>query len=147
MKLLIHGRNLEITPALQDYTQTVERATAHFGGAVREQTSISLWPAIPVSRNRPPRCGLRQRHRDRAQERSENLYASIDLAAGKLARQLRRWKERQTITTTAMAIAPATPPARMSSTMSPPLKPPSWRGNRRNCQTPACDANISPCHP
>jgi putative sigma-54 modulation protein len=30
----------------------------------------------------------------RAQERSENLYASIDLAAGKLARQLRRWKER-----------------------------------------------------
>ena len=30
----------------------------------------------------------------RAQERSENLYASIDLAASKLARQLRRWKER-----------------------------------------------------
>ena len=30
----------------------------------------------------------------RAQERSENLYASIDLAAGKLARQLRRRKER-----------------------------------------------------
>ncbi|MEE2695688.1 MAG: HPF/RaiA family ribosome-associated protein, partial [Cyanobacteriota bacterium] len=27
MKLLIHGRNLEITPALRDYTQTkLERA-------------------------------------------------------------------------------------------------------------------------
>jgi putative sigma-54 modulation protein len=30
----------------------------------------------------------------RAQERSENLYASIDLVATKLARQLRRFKER-----------------------------------------------------
>jgi len=31
----------------------------------------------------------------RAQERSENLYASIDLVANKLARQLRKYKERQ----------------------------------------------------
>ena len=30
----------------------------------------------------------------RAQERSENLYASIDLVASKLARQLRRFKDR-----------------------------------------------------
>ena len=30
----------------------------------------------------------------RAQERSENLYASIDLVASKLSRQLRRYKER-----------------------------------------------------
>jgi len=30
----------------------------------------------------------------RAQERSENLYASIDLVANKLTRQLRRYKER-----------------------------------------------------
>ena len=30
----------------------------------------------------------------RAQERSENLYASIDLVANKLSRQLRRYKER-----------------------------------------------------
>ncbi len=30
----------------------------------------------------------------RAQERSENLYASIDLVAGKLSRQLRRYKDR-----------------------------------------------------
>ncbi len=32
----------------------------------------------------------------RAQERSENLYASIDLVASKLCRQLRRYKERHT---------------------------------------------------
>ncbi len=32
----------------------------------------------------------------RAQERSENLYASIDLVASKISRQLRRYKERNT---------------------------------------------------
>ncbi len=32
----------------------------------------------------------------RAQERSESLYASIDLVASKLSRQLRRFKERNT---------------------------------------------------
>ena len=43
MKLLIHGRNLEITPALRDYTQTkLERATHHFGDAVREAVGLPL---------------------------------------------------------------------------------------------------------
>ena len=37
MKVLIHGRNLEITPALREYTNTkLERATSHFGDAIRE---------------------------------------------------------------------------------------------------------------
>ena len=96
MKLLLHGRNLEITPALRDYTQTkLERATAHFGDAVREAD-------VHLSEARNPRVPQQTAEVTvfangtviRAQERSENLYSSIDLAAGKLARQLRRWKER-----------------------------------------------------
>ena len=51
MKLLIHGRNLEITPALRDYTQTkLERATSHFGDAVREadvHLSVARNPRVP----------------------------------------------------------------------------------------------------
>ena len=36
MKLLIHGRNLEVTPAL-DYTETkLSRAVNHFNGMVQE---------------------------------------------------------------------------------------------------------------
>ena len=96
MKLLIHGRNLEVTPALRDYTQTkLERATAHFSDAVREadvHLSVARNPRVPQQTAEV--TVFANGTVIRAQERSENLYASIDLAAGKLARQLRRWKER-----------------------------------------------------
>ena len=96
MKLLIHGRNLEITPALRDYTQTkLERATSNFGDAVREadvHLSVARNPRVPQQTAEV--TVFANGTVIRAQERSENLYASIDLAAGKLARQLRRWKER-----------------------------------------------------
>ncbi len=96
MKLLIHGRNLEITPALRDYTQTkLERVTAHFSDAVREadvHLSVARNPRVPQQTAEV--TVFAKGTVIRAQECSENLYASIDLAAGKLARQLRRWKER-----------------------------------------------------
>ena len=95
MKLLIHGRNLEVTLALRDYTETkLARAVNHFNGMVQEarhlsvarnprvpqQTAITLFASGTVIR---------------AQKRSQNLYASIDLVAGKLARQLQRHKDRR----------------------------------------------------
>ena len=96
MKLLIHGRNLEVTPALRDYNQTkLERAIQHFGDAVREadvHLSVARNPRVPQQTAEV--TVFANGTVIRAQERSENLYASIDLAAGKLARQLRKWKER-----------------------------------------------------
>ena len=96
MKLLIHGRNLEVTPALRDYTQTkLDRAIQHFGDAVREadvHLSVARNPRVPQQTAEV--TVFANGTVIRAQERSENLYASIDLAAGKLARQLRKWKER-----------------------------------------------------
>ncbi len=96
MKLLIHGRNLEITPALRDYTQTkLERAVHHFGDVVREadvHLSVARNPRVPQQTAEV--TVFANGTVIRAQERSENLYASIDLAAGKLCRQLRRWKDR-----------------------------------------------------
>ncbi|MFM8936723.1 MAG: ribosome hibernation-promoting factor, HPF/YfiA family [Vulcanococcus sp.] len=96
MKLLIHGRNLEVTPAIRDYTEDkLTRAISHFDGLVKEAD-------VHLSVARNPR-GPQQTAEVtvfangtviRAQERSENLYASIDLVAGKLSRQLRRYKDR-----------------------------------------------------
>ena len=37
MKLLIHGRNLDVTPAIREYTETkLTRAIHHFEGLVKE---------------------------------------------------------------------------------------------------------------
>ena len=77
MKLLIHGRNLEITPALRDYTQTkLERATHHFGDAVREadvHLSVARNPRVPQQTAEV--TVFANGTVIRAQERSENLYA------------------------------------------------------------------------
>jgi putative sigma-54 modulation protein len=98
MKLLIHGRNLDVTQAIRDYTESkLSRAISHFEGLVKEAD-------VHLSVARNPRVAEQTAEVTvfangtviRAQERSENLYASIDMVAGKLSRQLRRYKERLT---------------------------------------------------
>lgn len=96
MKLLIHGRNLEVTAALREYTESkLERAVQHYDDMVVEadvHLSVARNPRVPQQTAEV--TVFANGTVIRAQERSENLYASIDLAAGKLARQLRKWKER-----------------------------------------------------
>ncbi|MEB3182847.1 MAG: ribosome-associated translation inhibitor RaiA [Cyanobacteriota bacterium] len=96
MKLLIHGRNLDVTPAIRDYTETkLSRAISHFEGMVKEadvHLSVARNPRVPQQTAEVTvfANGLVIR----AQERSENLYSSIDLVATKLSRQLNRYKDR-----------------------------------------------------
>jgi putative sigma-54 modulation protein len=96
MKLLIHGRNLEVTPAIREYTEAkLTRAINHFESLVKEAD-------VHLSVARNPRVAQQTAEVTiyangvvvRAQERSENLYASIDMVASKLARQLTRYKDR-----------------------------------------------------
>jgi putative sigma-54 modulation protein len=96
MKLLIHGRNLDITPAIREYTETkLSRAISHFEDLVKEadvHLSVARNPRVPQQTAEVTMFanGLVIR----AQERSENLYASIDMVASKVARQLNRHKIR-----------------------------------------------------
>ena len=96
MKLLIHGRNLEVTPAIRDYTETkISRAISHAEGLVKEadvHLSVARNPRVPQQIAEVTMFA--NGTVIRAQERSENLYASIDLVASKLSRQLHRYKER-----------------------------------------------------
>ena len=96
MKLLIHGRNLELTPALREYTQAkLEKAIQHFADMVKEadvHLSVARNPRVPQQTAEV--TIFANGTVIRAQERSENLYASIDLVASKISRQLRRFKER-----------------------------------------------------
>ena len=98
MKLVIHGKNIEITDAIRDYVhQKIEKAVSHFQNITNE-VDVHL----SVARN--PRINPKQAAEVtifangsviRAEESSENLYASIDLVADKIARQLRKYKERR----------------------------------------------------
>tara|TARA_B100000965_G_scaffold34114_1_gene25150 strand:- start:98 stop:682 length:585 start_codon:yes stop_codon:yes gene_type:complete len=96
MKLLIHGRNLELTPSLREYTKTkIDKATHNFHGMILEadvHLSVARNPRVPQQTAEV--TVFANGTVIRAQERSENLYASIDLVANKLARQLRKYKER-----------------------------------------------------
>ena len=96
MKLLIHGRNLELTQSLRDYTKTkIDKATHNFQEMVKEadvHLSVARNPRVPQQTAEV--TVFANGTVIRAQERSENLYASIDLVANKLARQLRKYKER-----------------------------------------------------
>ena len=96
MKLLIHGRNLELTDALREYTQSkLEKAVHHFDEIVKEadvHLSVARNPRVPQQIAEV--TVFANGTVIRAQERSENLYSSIDLVASKLSRQLRKYKER-----------------------------------------------------
>ena len=96
MKLLIHGRNLELTPALREYTKSkLEKAIHHFDELVKEadvHLSVAKNPRVPQQIAEV--TVFANGTVIRAQERSQNLYASIDLVANKLCRQLKRYKER-----------------------------------------------------
>lgn len=98
MKLVIQGKNIEITDAIREYVnQKIEKAVNHF-----QNLTTEVDVHLSVARN--PRINPKQAAEVtiyangtviRAEESSENLYASIDMVADKIARQLRKYKERR----------------------------------------------------
>ena len=96
MKILIHGKNLELTRALKKYTEAkIEKAIHHYKDIVKEAD-------IHLSIEKNPRVSFQTAEVTifangtviRAEEKTENLYSSIDLVSNKLCRKLRKFKER-----------------------------------------------------
>jgi len=96
MKILIHGKNLELTGALKEYTESkIEKATHHYKDIVKEAD-------IHLSIEKNPRVSFQTAEVTifangtviRAEEKTDNLYSSIDLVSNKLCRKLRKYKER-----------------------------------------------------
>ncbi|MGK7872056.1 MAG: ribosome-associated translation inhibitor RaiA [Xenococcaceae cyanobacterium] len=98
MKLLIQGNNIAVTDAINDYVQQkLEKAVKHF-----QNITTKVDVHLSVARN----SRISNKHKAevtvyangtviRAQEGSESLYASIDMVSDKIARQLRKYKEKQ----------------------------------------------------
>ena len=96
MKILIHGKNIELTGSLKEYTESkIKKATHHYIDIVKEAD-------IHLSIEKNPRVSFQSAEVTifangiiiRAEEKSDNLYSSIDLVANKLCRKLRKYKER-----------------------------------------------------
>lgn len=97
MKLLIQGNNIDVTESIHDYVEEkLEKAVKHF-----QNLATKVDVHLSVARN----ARISNKHKAevtvyangtiiRAQEHSENLYASIDLVSDKITRQLRKYKER-----------------------------------------------------
>jgi putative sigma-54 modulation protein len=99
MKLVIQGKNIDITDAIRGYVGTkVEKAVAHFDNLLNEvdvHLSVEKNPRISPAKQIAEVTMYVNGSVVRAQESSENLYASIDMVADKIARQLRKYKEKR----------------------------------------------------
>jgi putative sigma-54 modulation protein len=98
MKLLIQGNNIEVTDAIHNYVkQKLEKAVKHFQN-ITTKVDVHLSVASHNRANDSHQAEVTVYANGtviRGQETSENLYASIDMVADKIARQLRKYKEKQ----------------------------------------------------
>jgi putative sigma-54 modulation protein len=100
MKLVLQGKNIELTDAIREYVQQkIEKAVSHF-------ENITTEVDVNLSVNHNPRAAERQVAEVtvyangtviRAQEAAEKIYASIDLVADKITRKLRKYKEKNLV--------------------------------------------------
>ncbi|MGF1567694.1 MAG: ribosome hibernation-promoting factor, HPF/YfiA family [Nodosilinea sp.] len=133
MKLVIHGKNIEITDAIRDYIdQKILKAVSHFKHLTNEvDVHLAVARNPRITDNQSAEVTL---YVDgavvRAEESNENLYASIDLVADKISRQLRKFKEKRSdrmhgtlgkATEAYLNEAPATDVAHVLTTSQPQL--------------------------
>jgi ribosome hibernation promoting factor len=99
MRLQVKGKNVEVTPSIREYA---ERKLAKLGKQLAEQTQVE----VELSQQRNPSIAASQVAEAtvftkgptlRAREASPDMKASIDQLVDKLARQVKRYRERRTV--------------------------------------------------
>ncbi len=96
MQVTVTGRNVELTPALKDYLlDKLQRSQKHFDHtlSITALLSVSKNPSVAQSQTAEVTIKLNGSV-IRGEESTENMYASIDLVADKIERQLRKYKTR-----------------------------------------------------
>ena len=98
MKLVIQGKNIEITDAIRSHVnQKIEKATAHFQTLINKvdvNLSVENNPRIAPKQSTEVTIYLNNTV-VRAEESSGNMYATIDMVTDKITRQLRKYKEKR----------------------------------------------------
>ncbi len=98
MRLVIQGKNIEITEAIRQHvSQKIEKSVAHFQRMINKVDvclSVAGGTKMPTRQYAEVTVHV-NRAVVRAEESSDSLYASIDLVADKISRQLRKYKEKR----------------------------------------------------
>src|SRR5580700_6160509 len=96
MQVTVTGRNIELTPALKDYlTDKLQRSQKHFDHDLAAIALLSVAKNPSVSHSQTAEVTIKLNGSlIRGEESTENMYASIDLVADKIERQLRKYKTR-----------------------------------------------------
>lgn len=96
MQVTVTGRNIEVTPALRDYlSDKLQRAQKHFDQSLECKALLSVSKNPSVARSQTAEITINLHGQIiRGEESTENMYASIDLVADKVERQLRKYKAR-----------------------------------------------------
>ena len=96
MHVIVTGRNIDLTTALKDYLiEKLKRAQKHFDQPLDATALLSVAKNPSIANNQTAEVTLKINGTViRGEESTENMYASIDLVADKIERQLRKYKTR-----------------------------------------------------
>lgn len=96
MHVVVTGRNIELTPALKEYLiDKLQRAQKHFDHPLEVQALLSVAKNPSIANSQTAEVTIKVNGNIiRGEESTENMYASIDLVADKIERQLRKYKTR-----------------------------------------------------
>lgn len=96
MHVTVTGRNIDLTPALKGYLlDKLRRAQKHFDHQLEVSALLSVAKNPSIANNQTAEVTLKINGTTiRGEESTENMYASIDLVADKIERQLRKYKTR-----------------------------------------------------
>ncbi len=96
MNVQVTGRNIDLTPALKEYLlDKLQRSQKHFDHALNAVALLSVAKNPSVADSQTAEVTIKLNGAViRGEESTENMYASIDLVADKIERQLRKYKTR-----------------------------------------------------
>lgn len=96
MHVTVTGRNIDLTPALKEYlADKLQRAQKHFDQSLECTALLSVAKNPSIANSQTAEVTVKVNGSViRGEESTENMYASIDLVADKIERQLRKYKTR-----------------------------------------------------
>ena len=121
MKLQVTGKNLDVTDPIVDYAERkLTKLTKHLADSTRVELELAVERNPSISDSQVAEATVWTKGPVlRARESSTDMYASIDLLADKLERQVKRYRERRHRITRARS-APHCPTELSTTASCPP---------------------------